>query len=402
VTPPLHHHGAPATGEPGPASGETIRRTLAAVIIARLGVNAGGRVIFPFLPAIARGLDTSLSTVANLTALTSIVGLLAPMAASLSARVGRRAVMLGAIAAALLGAVVLGTAGSVVVAAIGFALIGLGKPGFDVPMQAWFGDRVPYERRGRILGATELTWAGSLLISVPLSGWLIERTSWRSQFAVVAVLLVIGLIAVAVLMPGDRPAVRAPVARPPLTRPQVAMLLVILLFSFAAQALFVVYGAWLEADLGLAVSAIGVFTLVVVASELAGEGAVTAFGDRWGLRRSVQIALLGTAVAYACLGLVGASLVGAVVVVVAWFVSFEITIVSAIPLVTELGGIGRDRLMGLMVVVVAIARGAGALVAPRVFEVGGIGASGLMAAACVLMAAGVLTRFVPDPAAVRA
>lgn len=375
-----------------------VRRTLAAVILARLGLSASQRVVFPFLPAIARGLDTSLSTVANLTALTSIVGLLAPLASALSARVGRRTVMLAALAATLAGAVVLGTAGSVAIAAVGFVLIGLGKPGFDVPMQAWFGDRVPFERRGRVLGATELTWAGGLLVSVPLSGWLIARTSWRSPFALVAVLIVVGLVAVVVLMPGDRPAVRTRMARPPLTRPQVAVLVVIWLFSFAAGGLFVVYGAWLEADLGFDVTAIGLFTLVVVVSELAGEGAVTAFGDRVGLRRSVLGALLGSAVAYGLLGAVGGSLVGAVAVVVTWFVCYEVTIVSAIPLVTELGGAGRDRLMGLMVVVVSVARAGAALVVPAVFDAGGIAAAGALAAVCALVAAALLTVLVPDPA----
>lgn len=375
-----------------------VRRTLAAVILARLGLSASQRVVFPFLPAIARGLDTSLSTVANLTALTSIVGLLAPLASALSARVGRRTVMLAALAATLAGAVVLGTAGSVAIAAVGFVLIGLGKPGFDVPMQAWFGDRVPFERRGRVLGATELTWAGGLLVSVPLSGWLIARTSWRSPFALVAVLIVVGLVAVVVLMPGDRPAVRTRMARPPLTRPQVAVLVVIWLFSFAAGGLFVVYGAWLEADLGFDVTAIGLFTLVVVVSELAGEGVVTAFGDRVGLRRSVRGALLGSAVAYGLLGAVGGSLVGAVAVVVTWFVCYEVTIVSAIPLVTELGGAGRDRLMGLMVVVVSVARAGAALVVPAVFDAGGIAAAGALAAVCALVAAALLTVLVPDPA----
>ncbi|HUG84582.1 MAG TPA: MFS transporter [Euzebya sp.] len=381
-----------------PSTEGEVRRTLAAVIIARLGINASQRVVYPFLPAIARGLDTSLSTVANLTALTSIVGLLAPLASLLSARVGRRAVMLGALAATLLGTVVLGLAGSVVIAGLGFALIGLGKPGFDVPMQAWFGDRVPYARRGRVLGATELTWAGGLLASVPISGWLISRTSWRSQFAVVAVLIVIGLVAVIALMPSDRPAQPTRAARPALTRPQRSVLAVILLFSFAAQGLFVVYGAWLETDLRLDVTAIGLFTLVVVVSELAGEGAVTAFGDRVGLRRSVRGALLGLVVIYAMLGVVGGSLAGAVVVVVGWFVCYEVTIVSSIPLVTELGGAGRDRLMGLMVVVVAIARAAAALVMPAVFAAGGIAAAGLLAAGCVMVGAVLLTMLVPDPA----
>lgn len=381
---------------PRPDDTAEVRRALAAVVVARTGVNAAVRVVYPFLPAIARGLDTSLGRVAGLTALTSIVGITGPLASTLAAQVGRRAVMLGGLVTALIGTAVIGLAPTLAVAAVGFVLVGFAKPGFDVPMQGWFGSRVPYERRGRVLGITELTWAGGLLASVPLSGYLIARTSWRAQFAVVGVLLAAGIVAVLVLMADDRPRERRRV-RMPLTRPRLAVLGVIALFSFAAQGMFVIYGAWLEADLGLDVTGIGVFTLVVVASELAGEGVVAGLGDRLGLRRSVLVSLLVSAGAYAALGQVGTSLLAAIVVVVVWFVAYEITIVSTVPFVTELGGSGRDRLLGLMVAVVSIARAAAALVMPLVFTAGGIRAAGLLATACSVLAAVVLATVVPEP-----
>lgn len=373
-----------------------VRRALAVVVVARLGANAAVRVVYPFLPAIARGLGTSLERIADLTALSSIVGVLAPLAGRAAARFGARAVMLAALGMAIAGVAVIGLAPTVGVAAIGFVLIGMGKPGFDVPMQGWFGARVPYRRRGRVLGITELTWAGGLLAAVPLSGFLIARTSWRAQFVVVGVLLVIGLVVVAVGMPGGR---GTAIARGPLvlTRTRVALLVVIGLFTVAAQGLFVVYGAWLEADIGLSVAGIGVFTLVVVAAELVGEGAVAAVGDRVGLRRSVIGALLLSTLAYLGLGFVGGSLVLAMAGVVAWFIAYEVTIVASIPLATEIGGEGRDRLLGLMVAVVAIARAGGSLIAPRVFDAGGIAASGLLAAGCTAAAAAVMLLLVPDP-----
>lgn len=392
----MHDDNAPPqTATQIDAPGE-VRRTLIAVVIARTGINAGIRVVYPFLPAIARGLGTSLERVADLTALTSIVGVMGPLAGRLAEQVGRRSLMLGGLVATLAGVAVIGLAPTVTVAAIGFVLIGFGKPGFDVPMQGWFGARVPYHRRGRVLGITELTWAGGLLASVPLSGYLIARTNWRIQFLVVAVLIIGGLIAVATLMTDDRPTHRVQTSLP-LTRPRVAMLVVIFLFTFAAQGMFVIYGAWLEADLGLDVTGIGLFTLVVVAAELTGEGTVAAVGDRLGLRRSIIAALVITGLAYFSLGSVGNSLIAAIIAVVVWFIAFEITVVSSIPFVTELGGIGRDRLLGMMTAAVALARASAALAMPRIFTSGGIGQAGLVATACVAVAAVILVALVPEP-----
>ena len=379
------------TAEPG-----EVRRALVAVIIARVGINGALRVVFPFLPAIARGLGTTLERVADLTALTAIVGITGPLASQAAERVGRRNVMFFGLAATLAGSVTIGLAPTVAVAAVGFLLVGFGKPFFDVPMQGWFGSRVPYDRRGRVLGLTELTWAGGLLATVPLSGFLISRYGWRVQFAVVSVLLVIGLVAVARLMADDRPRSRRRTELR-LTRPRVVMLVVVLLFSFAAQGTFVVYGAWLESDLGLDVAGIGIFTLVVVAAELTGEGLIAGLGDRLGLRRAVVTALVVSAAAYVGLGLVGGSIGLAVAAVVVWFISYEVTIVGTIPFMTALGGEGRDRLLGLMTAAVAVARASSALVMPGLFASGGIRAVGLLAAGCVVTGVVLLLALVPEP-----
>jgi MFS transporter, DHA1 family, inner membrane transport protein len=313
----------------------------------------------------------------------------------LSETFGRRNLMLAAICAALAGSLVTAGAPSLAVAAVGFVLLGLAKPGFDVPMQSWFGERVPYARRGRVLGLTELTWSLSLLATVPLSGVLIALTGWRAPFVLVAVLAVAGVAAVATLIGPDRPA--TPIRRPlRLTRQRTTMLGVVVLFSLAAELLFVMYGAWLEDDLGLTVTAIGVFTLLVVAAELTGEGVVAAVADRIGLRRMIFLGLAGTAAAYSSLGFVGGSLITAMVVVVAWFVAFEMTIVASIPFVSELAVESRDRLLSLMVALVAGGRMAGAFAAEPLYRLGGIRANGLAAAACVVVAAALLAA-VPSP-----
>jgi predicted MFS family arabinose efflux permease len=375
-----------------------VRSALLAVLVARTAVNGAHRIVYPFLPEIARGLGVSLGVMGGLLALRSAAGLAAPLVPRLTESLGRRAVMLVAMAGTILGCLLLAGASGVATAAAGLLTAGLAKLLFDIPMQGWFGARVPYARRGRVLGITELTWALSLLLALP-AGFLIAATSWRAPFLLIAAMAVAGAAAVGWLIRGDRPAetVRAPLR---LTGTAVGILGAVLLFRLAAELLFVVYGTWLEADFGLSVAAIGVFTLVVVAAELVGEGTVAAVADRVGLKRSVLIGLLGSAVVYASLGLVGRSLPAAVLAVIGWFVLFEITIVATVPLVTGIAGDSRERLLSLVVAVSVLASGAAALIGPQLFAVGGMGLCGLVAAGCALTGAGVLSRIAgPAPTA---
>lgn len=379
--------------------GGDIARALVAVFVARTAINGGIRVVYPFLPEIARGLGISLTAAGTLVGLRALMGLPAPLIARFAERRGRRALILSGVASCLVGCLVLvlvpaGVSG-LPVALAGFLLLGLAKPAFDVPMQAWFGDRVPYARRGRVLGATELTWALSLLVTVPASGLLITATGWKAPFALVGVLALAGLVAAARLIAPDRPVehVRRPLR---LDAARLAAIGVTLLFSVGAEIVFVVYGAWLEDDFGLSVAAIGFFTLIVVASELTGEGLVTGVADRLGLRRAIFAGLAVAAVAYAALGLVGGAIAAAVIVVVVWFVAFEVTIVATIPLVSELAVESRDRLLALMIAAIAVGRTVGAFIGPSLYQAGGVGLNGLVAAACTLLAALALTQ-VPSP-----
>lgn len=374
--------------------GRDVAAALAAVLVARTAVNGGMRVVYPFLPEIERGLGVSAAALGVVLAVRAMAGLTAPVVPRLAERVGRRALMAAGLATTAVGCLFVVGAPGFGVAAAGIILCGLAKPTFDVPMQGWFGARVPYARRGRVLGLTELTWAMALALTIP-AGALIAVTDWRAPFVLVVLLAALGLVVLARLVAPDHPAARG--RRPlRLTRPHLAVLGVMLLVRLALELVFLSYGRWLETDFGLSVTAIGLFTLVVVASELAGEGAVAAFADRIGLRRSVFAGLLGCAAAYVALGFVGGSLAGAVTVVVVWFVASEITIVSIIPFVSELAVESRDRLLSLLVMTNAAAAALAALVAAPVFTAWDMRGAGLIAAGCVL-GAGTLLMFVPSP-----
>jgi predicted MFS family arabinose efflux permease len=268
-----------------------VKRALVATFVARTAANGALRVVYPFLPAIARGLGVGPGTLSSLIALRNLGGLATPVVARLSERRGRRWMMLVAMLGITAGCVLTFATDLFVVAGIGVVLVGLAVPAFGIPMQAWFGDRVPYAERGRVFGITELTWSMGLLSVVPISGFLIERTSWRAPFILVSVFSAIGALAVVRGIDSDRPKERT-AHRLVLTSVRVRVLAVALLFSVAAEIPFIVYGQWLEGSFGLSVAGIGAFTIVVVVAELTGGVLVTLYGDRWGLRRTVLGGLL--------------------------------------------------------------------------------------------------------------
>lgn len=375
-----------------------VRRALVATLVARTAVNAGSRGPFPFLPVIARGLGVSLETMGLLWGLRTLAGLAAPAMARPAERYGRRAVMLAGLGLLLAACVLFATTPTVWLAATGFLLIGLAKVTYDVPMQAWFGDRVPVHRRGRVLGATELTWSLALLAVVPLSGVLIPILGWQAPFLLTGVLAAAGIVAVLALIRPDRPEHRVRQAWRP-TREHLGVLAAGAVFWAAAELLFVVYGAWLEDDLGLSVPAIGAFTLLVFLAEVLGEGGVTLLADRAGLRRSALAGLVVSACAYAALGAVGGSLTLAFAVVFVWFASFEVAIVAMVPLVSVLAGSAPERLLGWFAVSMTVGRTAGAVLGPRLYHAGGIGMTGLVAAGGTLVAAATLAATRPARAA---
>src|SRR5919106_2188544 len=378
-----------------------IRRALVATFIARSAANGALRVVYPFLPVIARGLGVSPAALSSLIALRNLGGLATPVVARLAERRGRRWMMLVAMVAVTLGCTLTASSSVFILAGIGIVVVGFALPAFAIPMQAWFGDRVPYSERGRVFGITELTWSVGLLAVVPISGFLIERTSWRAPFILVAVASAIGTVAVTQGIGSDRPQERIPRSLK-LTPPRVRILATAMLVSIAAEIPFIVYGQWLEGSFGLSAAGIGTFTIAVVIAELLGEGLVTVYADRWGLRRMFLGGLLVSGLAYLALSLTGSALVLATIVVVVWIASVEVTIVAAIPFASEMATEARERLLSLFTVMIATGRAVGALIAQPLFTTGGIGLVGVVSAVCVGIAAllllGVEEHATPDAA----
>ena len=357
----------------------------------RLVVNSAHRFVFPFLPAISRGLGISLAQGGLLMSARSIAFVATPAIVASAGR-GERRVRLGIWALGMMsvGALITAATGVYAGALVGFILLGLGKPSFDAAAQSYIADRTPYERRARYMSILELTWAGGLLVGAPLAGWLIDRFGWEAPFWVVGVLFAITMLAAPALLEADIPQDHSARSRLSLDHTGWALLIAAALFSFAAETTFIVFGAWLEGGFGLSLAALGLASTLIALAEMTGEGAVLAFADRVGKLRMVAWGLGVSAIGYATFAPASTSLPLGLAVLAATFVAFEITIVSTIPLASELAPGARSRYLALLMVALGIGRGIGDLVGPALFTWQGIPANALMSAAGAIAALAVI------------
>lgn len=357
------------------------RLSLWYLVVTRLVVNTAHRFLYPFLPAIARGLGISLEQAGLMLSARSIAFVATPAVVSTVGR-GERRVRLAAFGLSLMAAGALITAASGVPAGalVGLFLLGLGKPSFDAAAQSYVADRTPYSRRARYLSILELTWAGGMLIGAPAAGWLIAAHGWRAPFWVVAALLAVAAATASRILDGDTGDTGARLGRFRPGRQGKALLLTGLLFSLAAETTFIVFGAWLEDGFGLTAAGLGLAAMTVAIAELAGEGSVLVFADRLGPRRMVALGLGASVAGYLGIALASGSLVGGLTVVAAAFVAFEITIVSTVPLASEAEPAGRARFLAWLMVAVGIGRAAGDALGPLLYGWKGFGATGLASA----------------------
>jgi predicted MFS family arabinose efflux permease len=400
----------PSPGKPVPGTTNApleraFRASLPIAFLARTTINTSFRIIYPFLPSIARGLGVSLTAASGLITLRLVARMGAPLLGPLADRHGRRRTMEAALLLFALASALLAGVGTFAAAAVAFVLYGIAKALYDPALHAYLGDAVPYHERGRATGAIELSWSSAWLLGVPASGFLIERFGWRAPWAA---LLALGLLGMGLTHAGLPPAApgsahssdKSLAASMTITwrnllrrRAVVVLLLTSLLLTLANEIPFIVYGAWLEAAFGLSLTALGLASTVVGLAEAAAELGTTAITDRLGKRRSVLVGLLGLAasmVALPCLVRLG--LAAALTGVALMLLTFEFGVVSLLPLTTELAPDARATLFSLTATVFSLSRILGALVGGWLWQWQNIALHAGVGAICALTAAILLAR----------
>jgi predicted MFS family arabinose efflux permease len=352
-----------------------IRFQLIIFMLLRTILNTMHRMVYPFLAVFARGLGVDITTLSFVVTARSFVGVFAPIFGSFADQRGRRFGMLAGIVLFTVGMALVAISPSFITFSIAVLLTILGKYLFDPSMQAYFGDRIPYERRGTALAVTEASWSLAFIAGIPLAGFLIARYGWSAPFPLLAGLGLGMFVVIWRMIPRDDQAARQTAAaslknvRAVLTNvPALAAISIALWSSAANELVNLIFGVWLEDSFGLKIAALAGASAVIGISELGGEGLVALTTDRLGKPRALAFGLTGNAIAALLLPIVGRTEIGALVGLFLFYITFEYVIVSHIPLMTEVMPGARATMLSFNLTGHSLGRMIGALLATFIYQ----------------------------------
>ena len=351
-----------------------MRTQLIIFMFLRTILNTAHRMVYPFLSVFARGIGVELQTFSLLMTARSLVGALSPLFAPIADKRGRKFGMLMGLSTFIAGMFIVAIYPSFWTLAIALMLAMVGKFIFDPSMQAYFGDRIPYHKRGTALAVTEVAWSLSFIIGIPIVGFLIDRFGWSAPFPIFTVLGLFAFFVVWKVVPKEdahhEPVLNSRAGFQAVFKSKTAMAgISIALFASAANELVnVIFGVWLEDSFGLKIIALAAASAVIGISELSGEGLVALTTDRLGKPLALTIGLVGNALAAILLPFIGQTQLGALIGLFFFYITFEYVMVSHIPLMTELVPSARATMLSMNVTGHALGRAIGALFAAFIYQ----------------------------------
>ena len=360
-------------------------------MISRAVHDVSVRVVYPFLPEVSAGLRVPLDRVGQMLSLRSGVEIVSPLAGALSDRLGHRRSMSIALVVLAIGLAMIGLSSDPAVTVLGFVVSGVGTA-FYLPSQlAYVSERTPYARRGRVLGAIEMTWASAGIVGAPLMGALIGSLGWRAPFIAVTVSALV-CAALTLTLAETPPSLRA---RGEAFRVRsilhhcsaIAFLVVWLLLFLAFENIQVGYASWFESRFGLSAGQRGFMQTLFGVFEIAASSSSSLFLDRVGKKRGVTSGLLVGLLGYVMLVGLGhlALWIGLASMSIA-FLGFEFSVVSGLSIGSEQLPQARGTMLALVIMSSGLGRMFGA-VSGGAFAAG----AGFPAAALASAAIGVVT-----------
>jgi predicted MFS family arabinose efflux permease len=352
-----------------------LRIQLVIFMFLRIIMNTMHRMIYPFLNIFARGLGVDFETLSKIVAARNFVGIFGPVFAPVADKQGRKFAMLLGIVAFTIGMGAVAFHPSLLTFGLALLLALLGKYLFDPAMQSYFGDRIPYEKRGTALAITEVAWGSSFIAGVPLMGFLIAKYGWTAPFPLLAVLGVGMFIVIMWMVPHAPHASQQPVTdsrknfRTVLTSvPALAGISIAVWASAGNELVNLIFGVWLEDSFGLKIAALAGASAIIGLSEISGEGLVALTTDRLGKPRALVLGLTGNALAALLLPIVGRTEFGALVGLFLFYITFEYIMVSHIPMMTELVPEARATLLSFNLTGHSLGRLIGSLLATVIYQ----------------------------------
>lgn len=250
----------------------------------------------------------------------------------------------------------------------------LGKYAHDPSLLAYLGDRVPYQRRGLIVAVSEMGWSLSFIIGVPLVGFLITRSGWPAPFRWFAILGLAAMGVVVWMLPNDSVVnqnglplwknLQSVLSYPP----AVIGMLIGISISASNEVVNTVFGVWMEDAFGLKIAALGMASAVIGISELSGELCVVSFTDRLGKARAISLGLILSSLSAILLPVLARNTWGALLGLFLFYITFEFTLVSVIPMMTEIMPNSRATMTAFSAASHSLGRAIGAPIATVIYS----------------------------------
>lgn len=364
------------------------RQHVVALTVARLNANACFRFAPPFLASISDDFDVSLGRLGIALMITELTMIVAPYLGSIVDRLARRTSMAGGLLGVTAATAFAASSPNLVVFTIAIAVLGASKLVFDVGLTAWINDHVDYERRGRVVGITETSWALGLLLGVTIMGLVASATSWRWGYVAGAAGTAIMTLVVASRLRDDE--VRSDTSRRDENKapmPSHGWWVVGSMFFLmaASQCMFVTFGSWLEDEFGFDEARIAAVAFGLGAFELFASITSARRTDVWGKERSTA---LGAAliVPTGLLFWVGhTNEVSGLVLLALFLLGFEFAIVSLLPLAANAIPESPGRGLGFAIGGGTMGRAVMSFVATVTYDAHGIEVPATIGAGCALL-----------------
>lgn len=354
----------------------SLRLQIPVFVIIRTVLNTAIRMVYPFLPLIGRSMGVDLVKLSRAVTLRSASGVFGPLLGTVADTRGRRTGMLLGLSLFTVGVGLMVFWSSYTSFVFMLVLSLLGVLTFLPSMQAYLGDRVPYRQRALALALTETSWSLSFIIGVPIIAFLIARGGWTAPFPFLLGAGVLAMAALLWMLPRDRsedgsPAMPWQNLRKVLTyKPALAGIIMALTFSASNELVNLIFGVWLEDSFGVKIAALAAASMVIGVSELSGEVLVIGITDRMGKRRAIGIGLLLNSLVALGLPFLGTSMAGALVGLFFFYLTFEFTIVSSLPLMNEILPVARATMMAVFMSGTSVGRAFGDMLAVPLYGYG--------------------------------
>lgn len=328
-----------------------VRSNIDRLVWARLVSNSCYRFAPPFIAVIARGLDVSVGQMGVAFMVGEFAGLLSPIIGRFIDKGNRLISMLVGIALISVAIVVAATAQNLIVFAAAMFLLSASKVLFDTALIVWVNDHVPYDRRGRIVGVIETSWALSLFIGVAIMGIATSLISWRAGFMVGAIAMMLTGALLAAGLPRDD--AHAPVtehARGKVPANAWFVFACSFMLMGASQCVGITFGPWFEDEFNFTSGGLIAIVIVLGVFELVSSIGSSRVTDTWGKEVSVRRGVLLMVVSGIAMSAGSHISVIAIPMLVVFIAGFEFALVSMLPLAANLvptaGGIGLGLTVG--------------------------------------------------------